>query len=101
MKAYPERKHPVPDVMKRGQAWVSLVATVAFLPVDHVCIDGGKGAAQVYVKVHPAVVLATCPACKAKPGELCRGRAGNRTVSCHADRKDQMYANQKGGPGAE
>lgn len=83
------------DAMRLGQAWVSLSATVAFLPVENVCIDGGKGAALVYVKVHPAVVLAACPACKAKPGVLCTGRAGNRTVSCHADRKDQMYANQK------
>lgn len=100
----PLRPKPYPDqdVMgvyvgkKKHLAWVSLVSTVAFLPIERSRsgVDGSKRFPLVYVKVHPAVILATC-SCGAKPTELCIARDGERMVGCHADRKDEFYRQQK------
>lgn len=105
MIAQPLRPKPYPDfdvvgirLGKAGRiAWVSMVSTVAFLPVEHQASIGGRNRYPlVYVKTHPCVVYVVCPACKANAGELCKGRDGSNTVTCHADRTDRWYAEQKG-----
>lgn len=106
MIAYPLRPTPYPDadtigirLGKQGYiAWVSLVSTVAFVPVERQRSIGGRNRYPlVYVKTHPAVVYVPCPAtgCAAKPGDLCKGRDGSPTVGTHVDRKDAFYTLQR------
>jgi hypothetical protein len=94
MISYPVKEPPVQDVMRLGKSWVSLTATIAFVPTQH-SVGTGKHTHLLYVKTHPCVVLSRCPACKAPPGKLCWSRSGERTVSCHVDRKDAWKRSQK------
>lgn len=59
-----------PDAGRRGLCWVSLTALVAFVP-DRRLPGNGHAHPQLYVKTHPATVLARCPTCGASPGRLC------------------------------
>ena len=69
------RSEVEPDVARRGLCWVSLTSLVAFVP-DRRLPGNGQAHPKLYVKTHPATVLARCPSCRAAPGELCH-RAGS------------------------
>lgn len=106
MIGYPLRPTPYPEIdtvgIRLGKAgriaWVSLVSTVAFVPVQRQASIGGRNRYPlVYVKTHPCVVYVPCrvKACRARTGDLCKGRDGSPTVGCHVDRKDDFYTLQK------
>lgn len=87
---YPER-----DVVIIGDAWVSLAAAVAFVPIERFrpAQLGSRRFILAHVKVHAAMVFVPCPytGCGAKVGEFCRGRTGKPTIGCHVDRIDAWH----------
>lgn len=99
-------KKPYPEIdiagidTPSGLCWVSLVTTIAFIPIGRIAVDSppqNKRHPTGYVKSHPCVALIACPACGAKPGVLCTFGHG-RGASPHADRKVAWEIHQKGQP---